>query len=396
MAAFVRPMSALRPLLARRPGPASLVLWALLGAGAAHAQQAARTDQVLWRNARGQLNTLNGTVKENTLTQVVIASGSSERKISTLDVERVEFGDVPPSFADGLAYLEHADFENAAAKFSLAASDAAARAVVRARARLEAARAWLRRGAVDPLAFESARKECELFLSEHADNRELPEARLLLGRALRLSGDAPRAAETYAALYREASGAQPTPGYPPAISFQAGLFAAEAYLAGNDAAHARETYLGLDAALTTALAALDEKDPRRATLLAIQSEARLGEGFCLLASGSVSQAKTFFQGQLSGASGSATRRFGAQLGLGEALLAEGNAAAARLELALVSAIDFTDKDRVARALVGLAQCATKLNYSSARNDARLWLETVRTQYGDTPAVLRAQELLKTL
>lgn len=368
---------------------ASLLALALTPAGAQ-----TRADHVLWRNARGQVNTLAGQVIENSLTQVVVQTGSSQRKISAADVERVEFGEVPAAYQDAQAYLGRSDFENAAAKFSLAAGDPSARMVVRAASRLAAAQAWLRRGAAEPAAFQSARKECEQFLSEHRDNRDMPQARLLLGRAQRLSGETATAAETYAAFYREASG-QAAAGQAPTMAFQAGLGAAEAYLAAGATPKAREIYLGLDGAIAGTLSTLGAGDARRAALLAIQGEARLGEGFCLLAAGSVSQAKTFFQSQIGAVDAKDPRRFAARLGLAEALLAEGNARAAQLEFAQVSALD-TDEDRVARALVGLAQCALKLTHASARKDAKGWLETVRSQYGDTPAVLKAQELLATL
>lgn len=370
---------------------ALLLGFGALGAGPASAQ-GSKNDSVLWRNARGQANTIVGKVSENGLSQVVIDTEATQRKIDALSVQRIEFGDVPPAFTDAQLYLERGEVQNAAAKFTLAAGDSAARAVVRARARLAAAQAWLGLGA-DPSALASARKECELFLSEHPGNREVPTARFLLARVQRLAGDAPAAAETWAKLYREAAGPTPTAGYPPLISFQAGLAAAEAYLATQDAAKARELYLGLDGAIGTALASLPEADPLRPRYTAIQTEARLGEGFCLLATGSLSQARTFFQGQLTGAEGNPARRYGARLGLGEVLLAEGNARAAELEFAQVSAIDHTNPDRVARALLGLAQSALKLG---AKADAKLWLEAIRARHGSAPAALAAKELEKTL
>jgi tetratricopeptide (TPR) repeat protein len=391
MAAFVSAMSS-SPTLRRLRARIGAAL-ALAGLAASATAQAAKPDQVLWRNARGQTNTIVGKVSENSLTQVTIETGSSQRRIESPSVERVDFGDVPAAFADAQTYLGRGDLENAAAKYTLAAGDAGARPVVRARARLAAAETWLRRAGADRTALERARKECELFLSENPTNREVPGARLLHGRLLRLGGDPPKAAETFAALYREASGASPTPGYPPLVSFQAGLGAGEAYLASKEAPKAREIYLSLDGAIGAQLANLQDGNPLRTRYAAIQSEARLGEGFCLLATGSLSHAKTFFQGQLSGAETNPVRRFGAKLGLGEVLLAEGNARAAQLELAQVSAIDHTNKDRTARALVGLAECALKLQ---SRSDAKLWLEAVRTEHGDTPSVLRAQELLQTL
>jgi len=392
------PRSAMSPLtLPRRPRArlgSTLALWcavALLAPAAA--AQSARPDQVLWRNSRGQVNTITGVVSENSLTQTVIETGSAQRKIDGVSVVRVEFGDVPQAFADAITYRDRGDLENAAAKFTLAAGDAAARPVVRARARLQAAETLLKRAGSDAGSIQKALGECQQFLSEFPQNRDVPDARLLLGRLQRLSGAPDQAAETCAALYKEASGPTATPGYPPLTSFRAGLAAAEAYLATKDAAKARELYLGLDGAIGTALANLAETDPLRARYAAIQSEARLGEGFCLLASGSVSQAKTFFQGQVNSPEADTTRRFGARLGLGEVLLAEGNARAAQIEFAQVSAIDHTNKDRTARALVGLAESAVKLQ---AKADAKVWLESVSSQYADTPAMLLAAELKKSL
>lgn len=392
MAALLAPMSPSKCLRRVLVGSAATFL-ALVGTGLPTLAQktAVKPDHVLWRNQRGQMNTVVGAVSENSLTNVVVDTGTSTRKLDTLAVERVEFGDVPASYSDAQTYLARGDIENAAASFTLAAGDASARPIVRAHARLSAAQAWLKRGANDRSALDKAKKDCELFLSEFATSRDVPEARLLLGRLQRLSGDAAGAASTYSALYKE--GTSGTAGYPPRLSFQAGLDAGEAFLAQKDAPKARELYLGLDAALGTALAALADNDPLRPLFTSIQSEARLGEGYCLLASGSLSQAKTFFQGQISAAEKQAARRFGARLGLGEALLAEGSARAAQLEFAQVSAIDHTDQDRTARALVGLAESALALN---AKNDAKLWLEAVRSQHGDTPAALRAQELLQKL
>lgn len=400
MAALLRPPLRSMPVstLLRRSRVglhvALLAVAAALGSrpAAAPLQGPSRPDHVLWRNARGQTTTIVGTVTECSLTQVVVDTARSERKLDAGDVERVVYGDVPPTYAEGQTYLDRRDWPNAAAKFSLAATDGAARPVVRAAARLAAARAWLSSGASDPAAFASARSECEKFLSENPQNRDVPRVRLLLGRAQRLAGDASAAADTLGQLFAEAGAG--TKGYPPSITFQAGLDAAEAHLAAGATDRARALFADLDGKINGALANLSEGDPQRAVLADLQADARLGEGFWLLASGSVSQAKTFFQGQLNGTDVSAARRFGAQLGLAEALLAEGDARGASLAFAEVSAIDYTDRDRVARALVGLVRCARKLGGPQDLKDAERWLATVKEQYGDTPAVLEAQSLDK--
>ena len=165
-----------------------------------------RQDQVLYLDARGQARTMRGVIQESSLARVVITVEDRERDVKTSLVKRVEFGDVPPSYADGQAYYDRRDFENAARQYQLAASDASARPVVQAAARLRAARAWMRHGATDPNAFTQAKEQAERFLADHLDNREVPVARALLGRSPWLRGDAAAAAEIYRSLYQEVQG----------------------------------------------------------------------------------------------------------------------------------------------------------------------------------------------
>lgn len=379
-----------RASLGRLAGALLIPALLTLAAGSAQAQ---RPDQVLYRNARGQAKTESGTIVENSLSKVRLDTGGRERDFETDKVDRVVFGSVPPAFVDGVAYFDRGDFENAAKKFQVATSDASAREVVQAAARLRAAQAWMRRGASDSSAFEQAKGDVERFLADYPDNREVPQARALLGRSTWLAGDSAGAAEVFRGLYQEAAGAEPTPGYSYPICYQAGIFAAQSFLASGDSATARSIFNELSGSLATLLASLDAADSSRNQLMNLQAKAKLGEGFCLLADGKASQAKTFFQGQLSSAGkGDSAQRFTAQLGLAEALLADGNPRQAQIEFAQVSAIDFTDRDNVARALVGLAECALKLQDTDGRDNAKLWLQTVLTNYGDTPSVLRAKEL----
>ena len=118
----------------------------------------------------------------------------------------------------------------------------------------------------------------------------------------------------------------------------------------------------------------------------------------MLASDNASQAMNFFRAQLAnaGSDAPAALRFGARLGLAEALLSSDKVREAQIEFARVAALDHTDRDNVARALVGQARCALQTSDSGARANARAWLETVTSQYGDTPSVLSAQEILESL
>jgi len=357
---------------------------------------AQRADQVTWIDGAGRTKTWRGTIKENSLTRTVIESGGRDRNVDSAAVLTVVFGDVTASYANGMAYFDRGDFENAAAQFQLAATDATARDVVKASARLHAAEAWMRRSQEDDSAFQSAVDQLETFFTDYPNNREIPRVRQLLGRAKWLSGDNAGAAEEYRALYGEVQGDQTTTGYSLEICYDAGVAAAQTTLATGDIDGARKLFDSVATALTSVVASIDAASPRRRPLENTLSDARLGEGSCLLASGNNSQAKTFFQGLLSSAPKTGSQRFGAHLGIADTLLADGHFREAEIEFAQVTALDYTSRDRVAKALVGLAECAVKLSDASSRADAKRWLDTVRSEYSDTPSVLRAQELLKDL
>src|SRR5262245_4340915 len=121
---------------------------ALLACAASIASAAAQSqqDQVSWSDAKGEVRVARGIVEENSLARVVVVEKERERVLAPLDVVGIAFGDAPAAYGDAASYLERGDFENAAAKFEAAAGDGTVREVVRAAARLAAARAWMRRG----------------------------------------------------------------------------------------------------------------------------------------------------------------------------------------------------------------------------------------------------------
>lgn len=362
----------------------------------ATALAAQRPDQVYVRERKsGAVAPVSGTVQQNSLAQVLLQTSDRPREIDAVLVERIVFGEVPQAFTDGLNYAEAGDHANAAKQYRLAASDAAARPVVQAAARLRAAQALERAGATDVRSFAEAEAEAARFVSEHADNREVPAARLLQGRAALLAGKPAEAATLLRALYAEGAQAKPTVGYSTLACHEAGLLAAEALLAARDAAGARSLYQELEASLQAQVAAAGAEVP--ASLVELQQEARLGEGRCLLAAGQNAQAETFFAGMLERATPLEPRlRFGATLGLAEVRQAQGKQREAQLEFARVAALDHTSRARQARALLGQAQCALALSDRDARAQARVWLATVQQDFGNTPSILEAQQLLRTL
>ena len=370
---------------------------AFLGSTAHAAPLQGKPDQVFYRNARGDVRVDSGTITENTLSETVIADADGDEKKRSSDVVvRIVFGRVPAAYADGDAYFQRADFENAAAKFRLVAGDDGASPVIRAASRLRAAETLMELAKTDATAFGEALSEVETFLADHADNRDVPHARTLQARATRMGGDAAAAAGLYKALFEEAGSGTPTEGYPLSVCYAAGVQAAECALESGDTDTAQALFDSITSSLPTVLGNLDEDDVERAPLRAAQSAARLGEGWILLAKEQHSQAVTFFRTQVqqvqNAPAGDAELRFGALLGLGESLLAAGEPREAQLQLAQVSSLDFSSRDRVARALVGLAAASLELPDANARAQAKGWVDTVLDRYADTPAVLAARAL----
>ncbi len=385
-----------RPSLGRRGSLAlaAATLCALSSIGAAAPQS--KMDQVSYVDGNGRARSHRGVVQENTLERTVIEVDGSKKRVDSDKVTGITFGAVPESYNDAVAYFDRRDFENAAKSFQVAAGDGASSDVVKASARMLAARSWMSHGAADPSGFGEAQTQVDALLASYPDNRDVPAARLLLARAKRMAGDAAGAAEEYKALYAQATPEGTATGYSAELCYEAGLGAAQASLTAGDVDGANALFNEVSSRVASLLAGMNENDVSFRAMTGIGAEARLGEGFCLLARGSNSQARTFFQGQLSSAPKTGALRQGARLGLAEALLAGERYREASIEFAKVNATDFSNRDRMARSLLGLAQCYLNLPDTDGRQQAKTRLEAVRAHYGDTPSALRAQELLKTL
>lgn len=367
----------------------------LVGPAAAAPQDGVRPDQVFARNPRtGAVAAVTGMVRSEGLAEVVVDVDGKETKVPSDRVVRIEWGSAPPSFAEGLKYSARNLHDEAAAKFRVAAGDASARDVVQAAAQLHAAEALLAWGASEPVRFEEATAAAAAFVEQHPEHRRRVEAEMIRARGLVLSGKGEEGAEAYREVFSKLSGGTPAPGYDALSCLRSALLAARAELRAGDTLAARELFTALQAAVDPVLAGLAPDDPAQAELAAIQSEARMGEGFAELAAGNSKAALSFFQGQQGSMNGDATpaMRSIASLGLGEALLAEGQARSAQIEFARVSALDNTDRDRVARAQVLLARCAQKLQDKDFQKSSCIWLEAVKERYGDTPSAIEARAL----
>jgi len=369
------------------------VAFAILGASVATAlPQAPRADQVFRLDPRGsgEVVAVTGLIESHGLERVVVArKDGNPIRIDAAEVLEVRLGDVPQSFADATLLRERGELEKSVARFRVAAGDAASRPVVQASARLAAAETLLEWGAEDPTRFREAAAEADLFLGAFPEDRNVPRARALKGRAQLLAGDAAGAAETLQGLFQ--AGQAGTIGYPRTLTLQAGLDGAYAFIAARKMAEATALFDALSSAVTAA----PREGLSRAALAQLDGLAelaQLGPGFVQLGEGKADRAEGFFRGKADGAQTGAGRA-AAQLGYGEALLGLGKHRQAQLTLASATALSYRSADIAARGLVGLAKTYLALGDAS---EAKKSLERVRRIHGATPAAVEAAELLKTL
>lgn len=376
----------------------SLLASLLVSAPASAAGEGGRPDQVYVKSKRdGSVAMVTGVVQRFELGKVTVAVGSKENNYDALQIQSVEWGDVPPSFREGHVYAARGAWADAVKSFRVAAGDASARDVVKAAAKRQLAEALIKSGSEDAARFTEAATEAQGYLASFAQNVDVPAVRMLHARALWLSGKPAEAGAAYRGVHGEFKADATTAGYDPLVCLQAGTFAARALLDAKDTLGAREVYAALEGQVGPLLAAAGD-NPQKPALQAIADEAALGQGFVDLAGGQAKQALGFFQSRVGALKPDSTpsARFAAQLGLGEALLAENKPREASLMLAKVVGLDCGDRDRALRATVKLAEACSKLPDADARAQACARIKDVLKNGGDSPASVRARQLAKDL
>lgn len=357
-----------------------------------------KPDRVYVKSKRdGSVSAVSGVVKRYELGKVTVAVAAKENNYDALQIQTVEWGEAPPAFHDGHVYADRGAWGDAVKSFRVAASDASARDVVKAAAKHLLAHALLMGGAEDPTRFTEAANEAQEFLAAYATSLEVPQVRLLHARALWLAGKPAEAGAAFRAIHSELKGDTPTEGYDKLLCLQAGIQAGRALLDAKDTLGAREVFTALEGQAGPLAAGAAADDANKPLLQAISDEAALGAGYVDLAAGQSKQALTFFSARFNQLRGDtpASARFAILLGYGEALLAEGKAREAALQLAKVVGLD-ADRDRALRATVKMAEAYTKLPDADARNQACARIKDVLSTGGDTPAAVRARQLAKEL
>ncbi|MFT7668470.1 MAG: TolA-binding protein [Planctomycetota bacterium] len=370
-------------------------LLALATGGSAMAQ-GGRPDQVF---LVGSTRQETGVITENSLSNVLLSKDGKERRLEASRVERIIWGAVSAPYREGMAYFDRGDFENAAAKFGLAATEDE-RDVIKADARKLGGMALLKLGVNDASQFNLALDQFNQFLKDYPNSRLVPEVRALQARATLLrgdEGDVAAAGALYRSLFEAGSGATPTEGYSALGSYEAGLQGIRALTQAGETLGAREISGVLASGISTLLATAEEGSILKIKLTALSAEVQLAEGFVLLAANQARQAETFFKSQLqSSEGGPAGLRYGSMLGLGQAYLAQDKFREASVEFATVASIDYTDRDRSARALLLLAETMTKLGDSDGVSQARKRLNVIIKTFGDTPSAAAAKKALAAL
>lgn len=357
-----------------------------------------KPDRVYVKSKRdGSVSAVSGVVKRYELGKVTVAVAAKENNYDALQIQSVEWGEAPPAFHDGHVYADRGAWGDAVKSFRVAASDASARDVVKAAAKHLLAHALLMGGAEDPTRFTEAANEAQEFLAAYATSLEVPQVRLLHARALWLAGKPAEAGAAFRAIHSELKGDTLTEGYDKLFCLQAGIQAGRALLDAKDTLGAREVFTALEGQAGPLAAGAAADDANKPLLQAISDEAALGAGYVDLAAGQSKQALTFFSARFNQLRGDtpASARFAILLGYGEALLAEGKAREAALQLAKVVGLD-ADRDRALRATVKMAEAYTKLPDADARNQACARVKDVLSTGGDTPAAVRARQLAKEL
>ena len=373
----------------RRFAPAVAGAIALL---VAPALAQSKPDQVFRVNPRtNKATSVTGTVTSDGLGKVeVTRRDGREISIDASEVIEIAWGSGSTSFTDGKTYAGRGAWEEAVKSFQAAAGDSEVRDPLRAEARVQAASALMALAATDATRFGDVASECDRFLADFAESRQVPAMRAMKARAMWLNGDAAGARDAYRALHDTGKGG--ADGYSPMVTADAALQGAYAALGAGDNVGARELF-DLAAA---AFGAVESEDSAVAAEAAAGAEvAGMGTAITQAASGDAKSARRAFESAAKDSKTSAGVA-AARLGLGHAWLAEGDPRKAQFEYAWVAGLDHTSADRRAEALVGLAEASLAAGEAGDAAAAKTALRRVTSQYGATPSARKAAQLLESL
>lgn len=327
-----------------------------------------------------------------TLEGIDYKRGGTDGKVLGHQIASVQWGGAPETFTSAQNALKRGDYANASQLFGDAAGKAS-RDVLKAEARFLQGKAAVGLAQSDKSAAADAAGVLRAWLGENATNWRVPEALLLLGRALRLGGLVDDAVTTLKQLDDRAS----AEAWGAIWSARAKYEMAIAQLGAGKALDARSSF---QAAASAAESAAKPDSPDLSELRALQVNAKVGEGETYIADKNYSRALEFFRGVAN--SNDQELAAAGRAGEGEALFLMGQAEnkpqtirQAQIALARASVLDAAGGEVSAKANYYLGKCLRALGVAGegdsfkARSDA--YFDLVVRSYGDSRWAVAARQ-----
>ncbi len=250
-------------------------------------------DVIVLRDGTRQRNV---EVLEMKLATVSFKKGAATESLPGAAIAQVLFDAAPDSYKLARGAYDKGDFAKAAELF-MEASKAEARKPLQIDAHFHAGRSLAAASAKDPSRRESALTTLEGYLTENADGFHVPEARILVGRTLKLLG---RTAEAETKL-KEADEAASREGWSAIWQAMAKFELAELQSEAGRAAEARTAFQSV-ASLADGAAAQSPTD--RAMLSDLRIRATVAQGETFIREKKYDDALRYYRG-LAGGSGAA-------------------------------------------------------------------------------------------
>lgn len=329
-----------------------------------------------------------------TLQGIEFKRGKDSGQVLAHQIADVLWGNVPEVFASGTAAMRRGDYRNAANLFGEAVGKTA-RAVLKTEARFQQAKAAVALASSDKSAAADAAGALRAWLAEAPDSWRVPEATLLLGRALRLGG----LVDDAIAALRDLDDRATREGWGTVWSARAKYETALTLLASGKPLEARSAFQAAAAAAETALGTPSTADEE---LRELRVNARVGEGETFLREKNFARALEFFRGLASG--NDAALAAAGRAGEGEALYLIAapqkkldDLRTAQIALARASVLDAAGSEVSAKANYYLGLCVRALGPDregdgfKARADG--YLQLVIRSYPTSPWAAAAREAL---
>ncbi len=225
-------------------------------------------------------------VTEFSASAIKFKRGDDVDELPTTSIAAVEWFEPPEPLTLGHAAYKNGEFDNAANLFEEAAGKTE-RAVLKLEAQFFAARATVRAAGDDAAKAGPAISKLESFLSDAGDNYRSAEARLELGQAQLLAGQASDAEQTLSGL----SSMVATQGLDPSWDVQAKLAIAKAQMLQSKLPAARSTFRRAKNAAESAIATATGPKTKLESFVAASV---VGEGETFIAEKKYDEALRYF------------------------------------------------------------------------------------------------------